>query len=522
MEQSVLSSTLLWVLVAAQIALGGFDVIFHHELTERLSWKKSAAAELKLHAARNFFYAGLFLVLAWYRPAGWLAVALIGVLFTEIVITLIDFVEEDRSRKLPASERVLHTVLAINYGAILALMVPEIFRWTEAATGFVAQSYGIGSAVLTVSGLGVALFGLRDVASSRRASGFTDVPPPDVACFLPERKSVLITGATGVVGTRLVETLVTAGHDVTVVTRQTARAAHLKAPLRIVTDLRQIPATAQIDVIVDLAGEPLAGGLWTRARVFDIIASRVRMARGVTALVARLDSKPQVVIAASAVGFYGIRDDQVLTECDTSGSKRELTVRVCMARERELAKAERYGVRTVALRIGLVFDRDGGMLAKMLPAFDLCLGGRIGTGQQWMSWIGLDDLVRLTAFAAGHPGLRDAVNATAPNPVRNADFAAILARALNRIAVVPVPALPLRIALGGFARELLLGGQRVLPSKALAAGFVFAAPDLAPLLRQFAGRDAQCPPGLGPMRLGPTRLDLPPKHAHSVAVPSGG
>ncbi len=512
MDQSIMSSALLWALVAAQIALGGFDVVFHHELTERLSWKKSAASELKLHAARNFFYAGLFVVLAWCRPTGWLAIALLCVLFAEIVITLIDFVEEDRSRKLPATERVLHTLLAINYGAILALIVPEILQWTGEATGFVAQSYGIGSAVLTVAGIGVALFGLRDVASSRRASRFTDVPPPDLSTFLPERKSFLITGATGLVGTRLVEALVTAGHDVTVLTRSAARAGHLKTPVRIVSDLRQIRSSDRIDVIVDLAGEPVAGGLWTRRRVFQIIASRVRMTRRVMSLVQRLDVKPQALICASAIGYYGVRGDEELTERDRAGAKGDLTARVCAAREREAAKLERLGVRTIALRIGLVFDRDGGMLSKMLPAFDLCLGGRIGTGQQWMSWIGLDDLVRLTAFAAGNADLKGGVNATAPNPVRNARFAAILAEALNRIAVLPVPALPLQLALGGFARELLLGGQRVLPAKALAAGFMFDTPDLELLLRQIAGAQAQSA----------LLSSAPPPSVHSVAVPSGG
>lgn len=517
MDQSMMSSGLLWTLVAAQIALGGFDVVFHHELTERLSWKKSAASELKLHAARNLFYAGLFLVLAWCRPAGWLAVALIGVLFAEIIITLIDFVEEDRSRKLPATERVLHTVLAINYGAILALIVPEILRWTGEPTGFVAQSYGIGSAVLTIAGLGVALFGLRDVASSRRARGFIDLPPPDVRAFLPGRKSFLITGATGLVGTRLVEALVTAGHDVTVLTRHAMRAGHLKTPVRMIGDLEQIRSSERIDVIVDLAGKSVAGGLWTRCRIFDIIASRVRMTRRVTALVARLDIKPEVLICASAIGFYGVRGDEVLTESDGLGSRHDLTARVCAAREHQLANLERFGVRTVALRIGLVFDRDGGMLAKMLPAFDLCLGGRIGTGQQWLSWIGLDDLVRLTVFAAGRADLRGPVNATAPIPVRNADFATALAKALNRVAVLPVPALPLRLALGGFARELLLGGQRVLPSKAIAAGFVFESPALEPLLRQIAG----CPNRSGEVQ-SPALLDQPRAHVHSVAVPGGG
>lgn len=494
---TIMTSPLLWTLVAIQIAMGGFDVVVHHELTERLAWRPGAARELRLHALRNGFYAVLFAAFAWLRPTGWAAVVLVAILLAEIVITLADFVEEDVTRKLPASERVLHTLLAINYGAILALLGPEIVAWTAETTALVPVSYGSGSVLVTAAALGVALFGLRDLHSSRRAAAFVAPPPVPLADVLAGgARAVLVTGGTGFVGRALAEALVEAGHEVTILTREAGRAAGLSTPLRLVTSLDQIPASARIDAIVDLAGEPVAGGLWTRWRRREIVASRLRALAAIGRLVDRLETPPGVLVKASAIGYYGVTGDEPLTEASPAGPRGEFAARSCAMVERAAARwSRRHGVRHVSLRIGLVLGRDGGVLGRLLPAFDLGLGGPIGNGRQWMSWISREDLVRLIAFAIGHETASGPLNATAPAPVRNQDFARILGRVLSRPAVLTLPARPLELVLGDLGRELLTGGQRVLPAAAEAAGFRFHDPDLDTALRRIVlGREAPPPP----------------------------
>jgi uncharacterized protein (TIGR01777 family) len=286
------------------------------------------------------------------------------------------------------------------------------------------------------------------------------------------RRTVLITGATGFIGTRLVEALASGGHEVIVLTRSPEKAARLRPPFRIITALDQVGDTDRIDVIVNLAGEPLANGLWTRAKRRRIVESRVQTTEAIVRMIARLKYKPPVLVTASAVGWYGLRGDEILREHDdgTPCFSRD----VCIAAEAAGMRARDFETRVVALRIGLVLGVDGGLLSRLLFPFEFGLGGRIGSGRQWMSWIERDDLVRLIAHIIATPELRGAVNATAPVPVANADFARALGRALNRPAILPLPAWPLRLLLGDLAHELLLCGQRVLPYKAQATGFVFA------------------------------------------------
>jgi uncharacterized protein (TIGR01777 family) len=200
------------------------------------------------------------------------------------------------------------------------------------------------------------------------------------------------------------------------------------------------------------------------------------MMGGLLRLIARLEVRPRVLVGASAIGWYGLHGDEELGEDGAANAC--FSHESCEAVEREVARAERYGVRSVALRIGLVLGTEGGLLARLLLPFEFGLGGPIGSGRQWMSWIERDDLVRLIAHTIATPALEGPVNATAPRPERNADFGRALGRALHRPAVMPMPALPLRLLGGDFAKELLLGGQRVLPKKALASGFAFHYPGL--------------------------------------------
>jgi uncharacterized protein len=188
-------------------------------------------------------------------------------------------------------------------------------------------------------------------------------------------------------------------------------------------------------------------------------------------LIGRLQRPPPVLVSGSAIGWYGLWGDEALTEFD--GGKRSFTHRVCEAWEQTARRAEKYGTRVVRLRLGLVLGTDGGMLGRLLVPFELGLGGAFGRGEQWMSWIERDDLVRLMAHVIADPRSTGAVNATAPVPVQNSAFAQELARVLHRPAWLRMPAGLLRLIAGDLARELLLGGQRVLPDKADANGFKF-------------------------------------------------
>ncbi|HEX8654400.1 MAG TPA: TIGR01777 family oxidoreductase [Allosphingosinicella sp.] len=479
-------TTLLWALVAAQIAMGAFDTLFHHEGTERLAWRPSQHRELQLHGVRNLLYAVMFATLGWGEPHGALASALTALLAVELVITLWDFVEEDRTRRLPASERVNHTLLTLNYGAILTLLAPVLLSWAATPTGLDSTYYGLWSWLCAAAALGTALAGARDLAAAARTGRLADSRPARLAAGLQPGSAVLVTGGTGFIGGRLVAALAAAGHDVTVLTRRRESAAALPAPLRIVTDLAQIPSTARIDAIVNLAGEPIGNGLWTKAKRRRIVESRLGVTWALGRLIERLEIKPKVMVSGSAIGWYGLRGDERLSE---GGDFRDcFSHRVCSAWEYSAQLAAGRGVRLVLLRTGLVLGREGGVLSRMLAPFEFGLGGRFGDGRQWMSWIHRDDLVRLIVRAIADPSLTGPLNGTAPEPVTNADFVHALGGALGRPAILPVPAAPLRLALGDFADELLLGGQRVLPAKAQAAGFRFDYPDLEHALAEIVGR----------------------------------
>ena len=480
-----MTALMIWPLIALQILMGAFDTLYHHELTERLAWRPSQARELRLHGVRNLVYAGLFLTLGWLEPYGIWAGLVIAALACEVVITLMDFVEEDLSRKLPASERINHTLLALNYGAILVLLVPLLTGWAASPAALVPVSYGIWSAGATAAAAGVALFGLRDLLASARARRLVPAKAAELMAALPAGQTVLITGATGFIGRRLVEALAAAGHQPIVLVRDPHKAAQLAPPFRLVTSLGQIPNDTRIDAIVNLAGEPIADRLWTATRRRRLLASRLRVSRAVVRLIARLERRPAVLVSGSAIGWYGLWRDEPLTEFD--GGKACFTHRLCDAWERTVKSAERHGVRVVRLRIGLVLGTEGGLLGRLLTPFEFALGGRIGDGAQWMSWIARDDLVRLIAHVIATPSLAGPVNATAPAPVTNRDFTRELARALHRPAILPVPATLLRRLAGDLAEELLIGGQRVLPDKAQASGFVFRHPTLRHALSSILG-----------------------------------
>ncbi len=480
-----MTSTLLWILVAIQIAMGAFDTLVHHELLERLPWRPTQRRELALHGLRNLIYAVLFVALGWFETDGVLAIAILALLGAELVITLVDFVEEDMSRKLAASERINHTLLALNYGAILVLLVPVLIGWAERRTELAHADRGWWSILAASSAAAVMIFGLRDLAASLRTRRLVAKPAGALTIALPLHQTILVTGATGFVGRRLVEALSASGHLPIVLTRKPEKTSLLHPPFQVVTDLDQIASSTRIDAIVHLAGESISGGLWTKARKRAVIRSRIAITEEIERLVGRLAQRPSVFVNASAVGWYGLRDDEPLTEY--GDFKPCFSHESCEACESAALRLMQFGLRVVNLRIGLVLGTDGGLLARLLTSFEFGLGGRIGSGQQWMSWIARDDLVRLIAHVIATPSLNGPVNATAPGPVRNEEFARELGHALHRPAFLPLPAMPLRLLGGDFAKELLLGGQCVLPHKALRSGFTFRHPELKGALQSILG-----------------------------------
>jgi len=273
--------------------------------------------------------------------------------------------------------------------------------------------------------------------------------------------NVAITGASGFLGRALSDRLRAAGHDVTAVSLRT------QPPAELLKDCQ---------AVVNLAGEPVAQR-WTPAARERIANSRIQGTRSLVAALRR--HPPAVLVSASAVGYYGSRGDEVLTEDSPPGA--DFLGQLAVAWEQEAQAAEQFGVRVVTPRIGVVLGGDGGALAQMLPPFRLGVGGRLGTGEQWMSWIALDDLVSLVEFAIGTTALSGPVNAVAPNPVTNTVFTRELAAALHRPAILPLPALALRILFGEMS-QILLGGQRVSPQAALRAGFQFRFADLGQAL----------------------------------------
>ena len=483
-----MDNPILWTLITVQVVMGAFDTLVHHEGSERLAWRASQKTELRLHGVRNFFYAVIFLCFAWIEPHGTYTIVLTAILLVEILITLWDFVEEDMTRKLPASERINHTLLALNYGAILALAAPYLWAWSLLPTAMSPANYGWWSIMATLSALGVGLFSARDLLAAARSDRLDRGDPAELVAGLPPRQHVLITGGTGFIGQRLVEALVAAGHLVTVVTRDPGKADMLCHPVRVITDLDQVHDADRFDAIINLAGEPIANGLWTRKKRARIIRSRVETTRAVAALIRRLKHKPGCLVSGSAIGWYGLRGDEELSEDADPGPA--FVHDVCEAWEHAATGIAQTGTRVVVLRIGLVLGVDGGMLARLLMPFEFGGGAMLGDGQQWMSWIEHDDLVRVIAHAIANRDLAGVVNATAPAPVRNVTFTRALADALRRPAILRIPGSVLTALLGDLGHETMVGGQRVLPTRLLQHGFVFRHPRLAPMLGRITGARA--------------------------------
>jgi uncharacterized protein len=293
--------------------------------------------------------------------------------------------------------------------------------------------------------------------------------------------TVTITGATGFIGRRLMTALLAEGHTVRALSRSAGAAVHPNARLFVWNPMTELPPREALEgagAVVHLAGEPVAQR-WTPDAKRRIRESRVGGTRRLVEALATLSERPAALVCASAIGIYGTRGGERLTESSPPGSG--FLAEVVKDWEREAEGAAALGMRVVRPRIGIVLAAHGGALARMLRIFRMGVGGTLGWGDQWMSWIHLDDLAALIRFALDRP-VAGVLNAVAPNPVTNADFTRALAGVLRRPALFPVPPFALRLAFGDMA-QVLLDSQRVFPEAARAAGFGFSYPELLPALR---------------------------------------
>ena len=296
---------------------------------------------------------------------------------------------------------------------------------------------------------------------------------------------VLVTGSTGLVGTALVNELARDGHTVCRLIRPSSTVV---GGAKQGFDVAWSPSTGELggagvgaDAVVNLAGASIAGGRWTKARKELLRTSRIDTTRALVGALAKMNARPRVLVSASAIGIYGDRRDELLTEDSKPGS--DFLAGLARDWEAEALKAEALGIRVVLARFGIILAQQGGALAKMLLPFKLGVGGSLGSGKQWMSWITLEDVVAIIRLTIENGAVRGAMNVVAPQPVQNGEFTKVLAKVLRRPGLFPAPALALRLALGEMADALLLSSQRVTTQKLQQLGYRFRFPELPSALQ---------------------------------------
>jgi uncharacterized protein (TIGR01777 family) len=298
--------------------------------------------------------------------------------------------------------------------------------------------------------------------------------------FVEEEMKILVTGSTGLVGNAVVSALTKGGHTVCRLLRSASTVAGgTKDGFNVAWN----PAKGELggaavgaDAVVNLAGASIAEGRWTAGRKELLRTSRIDTTRALVTALAKMNARPKVLVSASATGIYGNRGDELLTEESKAGV--DFLAGLAQEWEAEALKAEALGIRVVLARFGIILARTGGALAKMLLPFKLGIGGKLGSGKQWMSWVTLEDVVGILRLAIEKGEVRGAVNIVAPQPVRNAEFTKALATALHRPALLPVPSFALRLAMGEMADALLLSSQRATPSRLEQSGYRFVHADL--------------------------------------------
>ncbi|KOR32273.1 hypothetical protein TI05_08315 [Achromatium sp. WMS3] len=299
---------------------------------------------------------------------------------------------------------------------------------------------------------------------------------------MPPQK-LLITGGTGFIGQQLCKTLLTQGHTLTLLVRNPTKATKLfgsNNQLQLINSIQQLSGIEEFATIINLAGEPIIKR-WNPRNKKLIMASRLDTTRQLIDYINNTKTKPKQFISGSAIGYYGNRESEELTEASVAGSSC-FSRDVCIQWEAIAQQAANYGVRVCCMRIGIVLGKTGGALASMLTPFSYGLGGKLGHGRQWMSWIHIADVIGCILELIRNKTISGAVNVTAPNPVTNTEFTEILGRTLQRPTIMTVPAFMLQLLMGEVANELLLTGQKVIPKQLNEHGYQFLYPNLSAAL----------------------------------------
>jgi len=285
-----------------------------------------------------------------------------------------------------------------------------------------------------------------------------------------EKMNILITGGTGFIGSTLCSHLLKHKHDIVILSR---RPEAIKAPAKGIAKLEQLKEGVIFDVVINLAGEPIADKRWTDQQKKLIISSRLDTTKKLIAYFKSNEHRPKLLISGSAIGYYGIGEinDRIVDE-EASGDD-SFSSQLCQQWEEIASQAAALGIRTCFLRTGIVLGKGGGALSKMLLPFKMGIGGRIGQGKQWMSWIHMDDLIGIILYCIGNENVKGAVNGTSPNPVTNQIFTKTLGSVLKRPTIFPMPAVVVRLLMGQMGEELLLKGKKILPIKISEAGYRF-------------------------------------------------
>lgn len=451
---------LLLNLLIVQALMGALDTLYHHEFKAALPAQPAARHELYVHALRSVLYGAIFAGLAWLSPGGWWVALLWAIIVTEVVLTLIDFVIEDHTRLLPDSERVLHTLLAIGGGAAFTVLALQTPVWWALPTALTPVYHGWQSWVLSVAALGVIAYGLREACAARALAQTQDEPPLN---WGTAHLKFLIAGGTGFIGSALTRRLLAGGHEVTLVSRDPARAAlKFGGAVRCVHTAHALATDEQVDVVVNLAGAPVIGLPWTRARKQVLLASRLAPAEDLLSFVERAHAKPKVWLQASAIGYYGQNATNIDESVDAPVT--DFAAHLCHRVEHRAQACRTLGLRYVALRFGLVMGKTGGSFPAMILGLKLGVGAIIGSGRQFVSWIHIEDALGVIARAVRDHKLDGPVNAVAPESLSYEQFMRVAGAVAHRPVWLKIPALPLRKLLGEMA-IMLVEGPCVLPGK---------------------------------------------------------
>lgn len=459
-------------LMILQTLMGAFDTLYHHELVVALPQQAGARLELSIHSARALLYALVFAGLAWFEWHGLLIFAVIAIILTEILLTLWDFVIEDRSRLLPASERITHTLLAINGGATFILLAIALPDWYQQPTGLALVDYGWRSWFLSAAAVGITLSGLRDGFAAWQVQRLHLALKLD----LGRHQSLLISGGTGFIGSALCRELLQQGHQITLLTRRPLAAVmQFGGRVTAIHELQQLSDQQQFDAIINLAGAPVVGPRWSTARKDVLMSSRIDTTEQLLRFVKRAEHRPAVWIQASATGIYGNPQDPNVSEDSPAGDG--FAAELCRQWEHRTEPLQQLGIRRVVLRFGLVFGRSGGSLPMMMLPYRFGLGAVLGGGDQRVSWIHIEDLLRLMALAIRDPAIDGVINTVAPDCPSQQQFADAVAQQLQRPLLLRLPATLLRRLLGEMA-GLFVDGPTIIPRRLMESRFEYRFPTL--------------------------------------------